>query len=182
MNYKDLIYYRPGKIPIRWPLNSLRRYGTDHDTVFIFEAGRSSPMQGIFAFRLNRSVELNKLANRVKEMLQKLSSSSNEINHSMKHDQNEPDIINTQYIPEELTPQNNETLAQAFSSRHQQEQRKRDASTSTDGHAINLFSSIPVDTRNADPKPLSYVLIDFDTTKALNESAQAHAASRQTHK
>ena len=34
------------------------------------------------------------------------------------------------------------------------------------------------DQDGADPRPLSYALIDFDTTKALNESAKAHAASR----
>lgn len=52
---------------------------------------------------------------------------------------------------------------------------------------VNLNNHNPIDTGNPlilnlDPQPLSYVLIDHDTTKALNESAQAHAASRQTQK
>lgn len=48
---------------------------------------------------------------------------------------------------------------------------KKDASTSTDNpqNDVRLL---------ADPRPLSYTLIDFDTTKALTESAQAHAANR----
>lgn len=48
-------------------------------------------------------------------------------------------------------------------------QRRRDASTSTD----NQINKDLDDRGSADPKPLSYALIDFNTTKALTESAQA---------
>lgn len=50
-------------------------------------------------------------------------------------------------------------------------ERKRDASTSTENPQNHVRTL-------TDPRPLSYTLIDFDTTKALTESAQAHAANR----
>lgn len=52
--------------------------------------------------------------------------------------------------------------------------KTRDVSTSTDNQAIDSDQR-----QNLCILPLSYVLIDFDTTKALNDSAQAHAASRR---
>lgn len=51
--------------------------------------------------------------------------------------------------------------------------RRKDASTSTE---VNILE--PNEQSNVDLKPLSYVSIDFETTKALNDTAQAHAATR----
>lgn len=169
-----MIYYRPGKVPTRWPLNSLRRYGTDRDTVFIFEAGRSSPMEGIFAFQLNRTADLNRLANRIKEIMEKLSTNDPTNNNPIKHDQN-VHILSRQYVPDQQPQGNVPSISETFNNQYQ---KKRDATTSTDNNqSPNTYN---IDTQS-DPRPLSYVLIDFDTTKALEESAQAHAANRQTH-
>lgn len=123
---KDLIYYKPGKFPTRWPINSIRRYGwSEKMNLFSFEAGRRCPSgEAMYAFRLSRGAEL---ILRLKE----LERSSNDL------------------------------------------QARVDASTSTDNKLIE-------GQEGADPCPLSYALIDFNTTKALNESAQAHAASRGT--
>lgn len=129
-------------------------------------------MKGIFAFQLNRTVELIRLANKVKEMLQKLSTSDPTDNNLIKHDQN-VDILTRQCIPDQLTQGYEPSMLETFT-KHQQ--RKRDASTSTDN---NQHVHTNIDTQS-DPRPLSYVLIDFDTTKALEESAQAHAANRNS--
>lgn len=120
---KDLIYFKPGKFPTRWPINSIRRYGwSEKMNLFSFEAGRRCPSgEAMYAFRLSRGADL---LNRLKE----LEGSSKE---------SQPRI-------DQLNP------------------------LMTDGR------------EGADPRPLSYALIDFDTTKALNESAQAHAANRET--
>lgn len=51
----DLILYQKGKIPVRWPLRSLRRYGFDAD-LFSFECGRRCPTgPGIYAFHCRRA-------------------------------------------------------------------------------------------------------------------------------
>lgn len=51
---KDLIYFRPGGFPTRWPLNCIRQYGYDDErNIFVFFAGRRCPTgEAIFAFRL----------------------------------------------------------------------------------------------------------------------------------
>lgn len=146
-------------------------------------------MEGIFAFRLNKTTELNRLENRMKEMMQKLAQNNNS-NDPRPTDQNADNILRgNQYVPDSTSQHNN------LESR-QQQHRRRDVSTSTE-HDItfnvttnqfnqpnnnnnpNQLSSQQAD--GADPRPLSsYVLIDHDITRALNESAQAHAASRQT--
>lgn len=48
----------------------------------------------------------------------------------------------------------------------------------TDGEVVGHPSVQKRTDRLVGSRPLSYVLIDFDTTKALNDSAQAHAANR----
>ena len=51
----DLILYQKGKIPVHWPLRSLRRYGFDAD-LFSFECGRRCPTgPGIYAFHCRRA-------------------------------------------------------------------------------------------------------------------------------
>lgn len=119
---KDLIYFRPGKFPTRWPIDYIRRYGCSKEmNIFSFEAGRRCPSgEAIYAFRLGRGAEL------VDRLRRKIDS-----------------------------------------------QIRIDASTSIDPSNFG-------DQEGIDPRPLSYAIIDFDTTKALNESAQAHAASRVT--
>lgn len=150
----DLIYFRPSKHPTRWPLDCIRRYGcTDHGDRFVFEVGRKcSTGQAIFAFRLSRGAELVQV---LKEKIDKSSTM-------------EP-------IPKPASMSCGAGVCGGGS--HQADlnrQRKKDASTSTD----NQINRSLEDRGSSDPKPLSYALIDFDTTKALTESAQAHAASR----
>jgi fibroblast growth factor receptor substrate 2 len=54
----DLIFYERGKVPKRWPLRSLRRYGFDAE-IFSFEAGRRCPSgAGIFEFQCSRAEAL----------------------------------------------------------------------------------------------------------------------------
>lgn len=54
----ELVFYQRGKVPIRWPLKTLRRYGYDAEH-FSFESGRRSPTgPGIYAFLCRRSEQL----------------------------------------------------------------------------------------------------------------------------
>lgn len=63
----NLVLHKSGKPPIIWPLSTVRRYGYE-DSMFCFEAGRSSPYgQGIFAFR---SKDAEHIFNSVKVKLQ----------------------------------------------------------------------------------------------------------------
>ena len=54
----DLILYRRGDDPVRWPLRCLRRYGFDSE-LFSFESGRRCPTgQGIYAFKCHQAEAL----------------------------------------------------------------------------------------------------------------------------
>lgn len=54
----DLVLHVKGKLPLTWPLKSLRRYGFDNE-LFSFESGRRCPTgAGIFAFRCHRAQSL----------------------------------------------------------------------------------------------------------------------------
>jgi hypothetical protein len=53
--------------------------------------------------------------------------------------------------------------------------QRRDASTNTESNQLQSPVEVIMD---GSVKPLSYVLIDFEATKALNDSAQDHAATR----
>lgn len=147
----DLIYFKPSKFPTRWPLNYIRRYGCiDASQKFVFEVGRKcSTGQAIFAFRLSRG---NELVEKLNEKIEaKLLASQNE---------NTSSLTSSCY-----------TQANPCATNHQ---RKKDVSTSTDCSPTRTSSQ----NQTVDPRPLSYALIDFETTKALNDSAQAHAANR----
>ncbi|XP_013789743.1 uncharacterized protein LOC106473607 [Limulus polyphemus] len=51
LTQSELILHQKGKLPIRWPLRSLRKYGFDVE-LFSFECGRRCPTgPGIYAFR-----------------------------------------------------------------------------------------------------------------------------------
>lgn len=151
----DLIYFKPSKFPTRWPLNYIRRYGCiDESQKFVFEVGRKcSTGQAIFAFRLSRG---NELAEKLNEKIEsKLLASQNENTTTAA-----ASLAGSCYI------QRNPCAIL---------QRKKDAGTSNDcRHMAGLTTS----DQAVDPRPLSYALIDFETTKALNDSAQAHAATR----
>lgn len=69
---RDLIYYRPGKFPTRWPIGYIRRYGCSNDgNKFVFEAGRRCPTgEAIFAYRLSRASDL---VERLREKIENLS-------------------------------------------------------------------------------------------------------------
>ena len=141
----DISYLIPNKVPICWPLDSIRRYGCiDSGQKLIFEAGRKCGTgQGIYAFRLYRAREC------VDRLNEKIDSKESQLNSSL--------------------------LARKPTSTRVP--HKKNAATSTDSDLNQTQSSIEVIT-NGPIKPLSYVLIDFETTKALNDSAQAHAAMR----
>lgn len=143
----------------------------------MFEAGRRCPTgEAIFAFRLSRGADLVRLLENIKKSP---SDSPNE--HHYRDDDfllncrlsrlNSPQqsdrFFNNQHVPQSMHGEGHEIT----------KQRKKDASTSTDNQAIDHPNSL-INGDPEDPRPLSYVMIDFDTTKALNESAQAHAASR----
>lgn len=151
----NLIYFKPSKFPTRWPIDCIRRYGCMHDgEKFVFEVGRKcSTGEAIYAFRLNQNAQ--ELVLKLSEKIEKLSNShrlqgsSSIYNEGGGQDQNN----------------NHRGICRV-------RKQLRDASTITD-HSTHQDSK-----EVSDPRPLSYAMIDFDTTKALNESAQAHAANR----
>ena len=54
----ELVWFQRNKEPIRWPLNSLRRYGFDAE-LFSFECGRRCPTgPGIYAFKCRQAEAL----------------------------------------------------------------------------------------------------------------------------
>ncbi|KAG8222773.1 hypothetical protein J437_LFUL006796 [Ladona fulva] len=54
----DIIFYQKGKVPMKWPLKCLRRYGFDAE-LFSFESGRRCPTgPGIYAFNCRRAEQL----------------------------------------------------------------------------------------------------------------------------
>lgn len=58
VNEADLVLHQRGKIPVRWPIKSLRRYGFDAQ-LFSFECGRRCPTgPGIYAFKCSRAEQL----------------------------------------------------------------------------------------------------------------------------
>ena len=61
----DLVLYRKGREPIRWPLRCLRRYGFD-DELFSFESGSRCPLgTGIYTFKCRRAATLFNLVQEV---------------------------------------------------------------------------------------------------------------------
>ncbi|XP_076350995.1 uncharacterized protein LOC143247204 [Tachypleus tridentatus] len=67
LTHSELILHQKGKLPIRWPLRSLRKYGFDVE-LFSFECGRRCPTgPGIYAFRC-RNAEV--LFNLLQESIQ----------------------------------------------------------------------------------------------------------------
>uniref|UniRef100_A0A6G1SQ44 Fibroblast growth factor receptor substrate 2 n=1 Tax=Aceria tosichella TaxID=561515 RepID=A0A6G1SQ44_9ACAR len=145
-----IVYLMTNKAPISWPLDCIRRYGCiDSGKKLIFEAGRKcSTGQGIYAFRLSRAREC---VDRLNEMINSKES--------------------------RLNRQTNESPMSRAKPTSTRIPQRGHASTSTDSDQQQSQSSTEA-TMDGAVKPLSYVLIDFETTKALNDSAQAHAAMR----
>lgn len=53
-----VLYYQGARVVLRWPFQSLRRYGFN-DHLFSFESGRRCPSgHGIYAFRCSRAEQL----------------------------------------------------------------------------------------------------------------------------
>lgn len=145
----DLIYFKPSKFPTRWPLNYIRRYGC------IDESQK-------FVFEVGRKCSTGQAIfafrlNRGNELVEKLNE---KIESKLLASQNANTNTNSSCYIQRNPCANNHS------------QRKRDASTSTE---VQTTSNLLV----TDPRPLSYALIDFETTKALNDSAQSHAANRE---
>jgi fibroblast growth factor receptor substrate 2 len=54
----ELILYQQAKMPVRWPLRLVRRYGFEHETL-TFESGRRCATgRGIYAFKSQRAEQL----------------------------------------------------------------------------------------------------------------------------
>ena len=144
----DLMYFKPSKHPTRWPLDCIRRYGCT-DHGEKFVFEAGRKCSTGHAIYAFRLTRGTELVEKLREKIDKLSITNNNI---PKSPQAHPD--------QAPTPADSTKL------------KRKDASTSTSDNQVR------VEQEAADPKPLSYALIDFHTTKALNESAQAHAASR----
>lgn len=176
---KDLLYFRPSRFPFRWPTDYIRRYGfTADNNIFVFEVGRRCQTgEAVYAFRINQGPRFFQLLhqnieNRSKNCTPDRLTSAQQTNPAFNYSHN-PNS-STRKVPfvscgESTTLESNRHI--------------KDASTSTDNPTIDtdhLVGSLDHQD-NADPRPLSkvsYVLIDHQTTKALNQTAQAHAASR----
>lgn len=157
-----IIYVILDKPPIIWPLDCIRRYGClDLGQKLVFEAGRKCVTgQGIYAFRLYRAQEC------VDRLNEKIDS------RKCRLDQETAGRI------KDSNPKSPTTTAKTSKS-SSKNQHKKDAATSTKDNEQPAPPTID-DIINDDcsVKPLSYVLIDFEQTNALHESALAHAATR----
>lgn len=168
---EDLIYFKPSKFPTRWPLNCIRRYGCINDgQKFVFEVGRKCETgQAIYAFSLARGSELIEKLN---EKIENQVSTSSTSTQSDENNNNSTSVNNV-----------SRRLLSCASSSQRRGETGHDSSSSGGHHRNhnkdqNSTVPVPVGDRNTDPRPLSYSFIDFETTKALNESAQAHQANR----
>lgn len=161
----DLIYFKPSKFPTRWPLNCIRRYGCINDgQKFVFEVGRKCETgQAIYAFNLSRGSELIEKLN---EKIENQISSSTTSAQSDENNNTSNNVSRRLLSCASSSQRRNETSSSNSSSAHRHHKDSNDA------------TSVQAGDRNTDPRPLSYSFIDFETTKALNESAQAHQANR----
>jgi hypothetical protein len=161
----DLIYFKPSKFPTRWPLNCIRRYGCINDgQKFVFEVGRKCETgQAIYAFRLSRGSEL------VEKLNEKIENQISSANASAQSDENNNNITNN--VSRKL-------LSCASSSLRRNDTSQSNSSSAHRCHRDSRDVPVQVGDKDVDPRPLSYSFIDFETTKALNESAQAHQANR----
>lgn len=161
---KDIIYFTPGNEPIRWPLKYIRKYGYKVELgAFVFECGRRSETgEAVYAFRVDR---VEDLLNRLKEKIDKYPSMEGLSRSDLCSQAVQTIGATNQRVP--------------GSPKSTDDGGRRDASTST-MKGVQSLSTNPFRTQQDKPHsdPLSYTSIDFDTTKALNESAQAHAANR----
>ena len=150
----SLIYFTHGKFPTKWFLDWIRRYGClkDGSDKFAFELGRKCPTGGaVYAFQLDQDAQ--ELVRLITERIERRS----------------PVDIGRQRssLDGRLS---NPVFHDRVSDTHDRSQL-RSASTLTRTTADESKEL-------ADPRPLSYVMIDFDTTKALTDVAQSHAATR----
>uniref|UniRef100_A0A6G1S5Z3 Fibroblast growth factor receptor substrate 2 n=1 Tax=Aceria tosichella TaxID=561515 RepID=A0A6G1S5Z3_9ACAR len=164
----DLIYFKPSKFPTRWPLNCIRRYGCINDgQKFVFEVGRKCETgQAIYAFSLSRGSEL------IEKLNEKIDNQISSSTASGQSDENNNNNINN--VSRRL-------LSCASSSHRRNETSSSNWSSGNRHHKDSNDADCPppqAGDKNTDPRPLSYSFIDFETTKALNESAQAHRANR----
>lgn len=202
---RDLVYLRPGKFPIKWPIGCIRRYGCNEDgKIFMFETGRQSVLgQAIYAFYLARGHDL---VNRLKERIEKnakisieereSASTNNQNRSSFKFNRScfnsETDRPPTDYDclgnqderPRLSGAQNsNKMLCNAAISETSMTTTIRQQSNSTYTDIQSISPKSPTCPRSVyediDLKPLPYSNINANVTQSLNELAKAHAANRQ---
>lgn len=161
----DLIYFRPFKEPIRWPLEYIRRYAYENGTFILQCSRRSKTGENILGFRVGCGEDL---VNRLEEKMNKCPSIYNN---------NIPKRTDLNQLSQTITTTNNNNTNSNRVPRSplaNDQGSRRDAGTSGGvGVAGRQDGDQP-----GRSDPFSYTQIDFDTTKALNESAQAHAANR----
>lgn len=165
---RSLIYFKPSQEPIRWPLECIRRYGYNHeDGTFILESGRRTETgEAIFGFLVDGGEDL---VNRLNEKNDKRSSTNNLPNSDL---QRVTHTIGANSQRVRMSPSSDEsTRRHANVSTNESDRPMAATHLSQPEPRVNQSSNGLLD-------PLSYTSIDFSTTKALNESAQAHAAKR----
>lgn len=76
----ELVFYQRRKMPTKWPLRSLRKYGFDTE-VFSFECGRRCPTgQGIYAFQCKKAEQLFTIVHQ--HITGNITDENNALNHN----------------------------------------------------------------------------------------------------
>lgn len=87
---KDLIYFRPSRHPVLWPICCIRKFGCNKQgNIFIFESGRRCVTgEAIFGFHLSKATDL---VNQLRERIEK--APPNEIDSPAESSNQHHDIL-----------------------------------------------------------------------------------------